>query len=247
MRSLTFVFILASVGLTLAQGRGGGPPLAIPRAPFGDGPWTVEAAEGVKIRMSVVTKGLANPWSLAWLPDGSMLITERPGRLRLLKNGVLDPTPISGVPVVKAQRLSGLMDVALHPRFAENRLVYLTYNKGRERRHDGHRARARPARGHGPQGREGPLRRRAVVGRRRRLRVAHRVRPRRHALHDHRLGRRRQLRPGPGEEHPQGQDPAPAATTARCRRTIRSSNSPSSSPRSTRGATAIRWRSSSIR
>ena len=132
MRSLTFVFILASVGLTLAQGRGGGPPLAIPRGPFGDGPWTVEAAEGVKIRMSVVTKSLVNPWSFAWLPDGSMLITERPGRLRLLKNGVLDPTPISGVPVVKAQRLSGLMDVALHPRFAENRLVYLTYNKGRE-------------------------------------------------------------------------------------------------------------------
>jgi len=132
MRSLTFVFILASVGLTLAQGRTGGPPLAIPRAAFGDGPWTIEAAEGVKIRMSVVTKGLVNPWSFAWLPDGSMLITERPGRLRLLKNGVLDPTPVSGVPVVKAQRLSGLMDVALHPKFTENHIVYLTYNKGRE-------------------------------------------------------------------------------------------------------------------
>ena len=132
MRTLTFIFILASVSLTLAQGRGGGPPLAIPRATFGDGPWTVEAAEGVKIRMSVVTKGLVNPWSFAWLPDGSMLITERPGRLRLLKNGVLDPTPISGAPVVKAQRLSGLMDVALHPKFAENHFLYLTYNKGRE-------------------------------------------------------------------------------------------------------------------
>lgn len=132
MRSLTFVLVLASVTLTLAQGRGGGPPLAIPRPAFGDGPWTVEAAEGVKIRMSVVTKGLVNPWSFAWLPDSSMLITERPGRLRLLKNGVLDPTPISGVPVVKAQRLSGLMDVALHPKFAENHIVYLTYNKGRE-------------------------------------------------------------------------------------------------------------------
>jgi aldose sugar dehydrogenase len=141
MRSVTFALVLASVGLTLAQGRGGGPPLAIPRAAFGDGPWTVEAAEGVKIRMSVVAKGLVNPWSFAWLPDPStplgasgptMLITERPGRLRLLKNGVLDPTPISGVPVVKAQRLSGLMDVALHPKFAENHLLYLTYNKGRE-------------------------------------------------------------------------------------------------------------------
>ena len=132
MRALTFVLVVASVTLTLAQGRGGGPPLAIPRATFGDGPWTVDAAEGVKIRMSVVAKGLVNPWSFAWLPDGSMLITERPGRLRLLKNGVLDPAPITGVPVVKAQRLSGLMDVALHPRFAENRFVYLTYNKGRD-------------------------------------------------------------------------------------------------------------------
>jgi aldose sugar dehydrogenase len=132
MRALTLVLVVASIGITLAQGRGGGPPLAIPRAGFGDGPWTVEAAEGVKIRMSVVTKGLANPWSLAWLPDGGILITERPGRLRLVKNGVLDPTPISGVPAVKAQRLSGLMDVVLHPRFAENRFVYLTYNKGRD-------------------------------------------------------------------------------------------------------------------
>ena len=129
---MILALVLASLGITLAQGRGGGPPLAIPRAGFGDGPWTVEAAEGVKIRMSVVTKGLANPWSLAWLPDGGILITERPGRLRLVKNGVLDPTPINGVPVVKAQRLSGLMDVALHPRFAENRFVYLTYNKGRD-------------------------------------------------------------------------------------------------------------------
>ncbi|HEY9463728.1 MAG TPA: PQQ-dependent sugar dehydrogenase [Vicinamibacterales bacterium] len=141
MRALTFTFILASTVVTFSQGRTGGPPLAIPRAAFGDGPWTIEAAEGVKIRMSVVAKGLVNPWSVAWLPDPSTplgagglnaLITERPGRLRLLKNGVLDPTPISGVPAVKAQRLSGLMDVALHPKFAENHIVYLTYNKGRE-------------------------------------------------------------------------------------------------------------------
>ena len=135
------VALLVAAVVISAQGRGGGPPLAIPRAAFGEGPWTVEAAEGVKIRMSVVAKGLVNPWSFAWLPDPStplgasgptMLITERPGRLRLLKNGVLDPTPISGVPAVKAQRLSGLMDVALHPKFAENHIVYLTYNKGRE-------------------------------------------------------------------------------------------------------------------
>ncbi len=92
----------------------------------------LDTAEQHKIKVSIVASGLVNPWSLAWLPSGDILITERPGRLRLLrKDGVLDPTPIAGVPAVKAQRLSGLMDVVLHPRFAENRLVYLTYNKGR--------------------------------------------------------------------------------------------------------------------
>jgi glucose/arabinose dehydrogenase len=123
-----------------AAGRGGAVPIGVPRGPLGEGPWILDTAEQHKVKVSIVANGLVNPWSLAWLPDPSTplgarglnaLITERPGRLRLLKNGVLDPTPISGVPAVKAQRLSGLMDVALHPRFAENHLVYLTYNKGR--------------------------------------------------------------------------------------------------------------------
>jgi glucose/arabinose dehydrogenase len=123
---------LAPVAVVAAQAPAGrGAPIGVPRAPLGDGPWVIDTAEQHKIRVSIVAKGLANPWSLAWLPDGSLLITERPGRLRLLKNGVLDPAPISGVPTVKAQRLSGLMDVALHPRFSETHLVYLTYNKGR--------------------------------------------------------------------------------------------------------------------
>jgi glucose/arabinose dehydrogenase len=85
-----------------------------------------------RIRVSLVTKDLVNPWSLAFLPDGSMLVTERPGRLRLIKNGVLDPKPIAGVPAVKALALSGLLDVVLHPKFAENHLLYLSYSKARE-------------------------------------------------------------------------------------------------------------------
>ena len=115
------------------QQRAGGPaPIGVPRGPLGAGPWVLDTAEQHKIKVSIVAGGLANPWSLAWLPSGDILITERPGRLRLLhKDGTLDPTPISGVPAVKAQRLSGLMDVVLHPRFAENHLVYLTYNRGR--------------------------------------------------------------------------------------------------------------------
>jgi glucose/arabinose dehydrogenase len=76
-----------------------------------------------------VTKGLNQPWSMAFLPDGGILITERPGRLRMVRNGVLDPKPIAGLPDVRAQGLSGLMDLALHPRFAENRLLYFTYHK----------------------------------------------------------------------------------------------------------------------
>ena len=56
---------------------------------------------------------------IAFLPDGGMLVTERPGRLRIVRNGVLDPQPIAGVPPVRTDGNGGLMDVALHPRFAE--------------------------------------------------------------------------------------------------------------------------------
>jgi glucose/arabinose dehydrogenase len=66
---------------------------------------------------------------MAFLPDGSMLITERPGRLRVFRNRALDPTPIEGLPQIRAVSLGGLLDIALHPRFAENRLIYLAYSK----------------------------------------------------------------------------------------------------------------------
>ncbi len=96
---------------------------------MGAGPFVLDTAEQHKIRVTVVTKGLVHPWSLAFLPDGSMLVTERPGRLRIIRDGILDPKPISGVPAVRTQGNGGLMDIALHPRFAENHLVYLTYDK----------------------------------------------------------------------------------------------------------------------
>src|SRR6185436_13556759 len=95
---------------------------------LGDGPWNYTTSErNTKIRVSVVTKGLSHPWSILWLPDGNMLVTERQGRLRIIRNGVLDPQPIAGVPQVQAQGLAGLMDIALHPRFSENKLIYFTY------------------------------------------------------------------------------------------------------------------------
>ncbi len=82
-----------------------------------------------RIRVSEVATGLVNPWSLAFLPNGDMLVTERGGRLRIVRNGVLSPQPITGVPMVKVAALSGLLEVALHPKFAENRILYLSYSK----------------------------------------------------------------------------------------------------------------------
>jgi len=67
---------------------------------------------------------------MAWLPDGAMLITERPGRVRIVRNGTLDPNPIAGVPEVFAVNQGGLMDVSVHPNFQKNRLVYFTYSHG---------------------------------------------------------------------------------------------------------------------
>jgi glucose/arabinose dehydrogenase len=98
------------------------------RAPLGDGPWEFTTYEqgGTPIRVSVVTRGLNRPWSMAWLPDGGMLITERSGRLRIVRDGVLDPDPLEGLGGLP---IDLLFDVAPHPDFAENGLVYLTYIK----------------------------------------------------------------------------------------------------------------------
>jgi aldose sugar dehydrogenase len=104
-------------------------PQGIKVPPLPDKPVEFQTAEGQDIQVVVVAKGLAHPWSLAFLPDGTMLITERAGRLRAVRNGVLDPQPIAGVPAVRAVGLAGLMDVALHPKFSENHFIYLTYTK----------------------------------------------------------------------------------------------------------------------
>lgn len=79
------------------------------------------------MRLSTLSLGLVQPWGMAFLPDGRMLITERPGRLRVFGNGKLDPTPLGGVPRVAAASQGGLLDVCLHPDFARNRVLYLAY------------------------------------------------------------------------------------------------------------------------
>ena len=104
-------------------------PIGIPVSPLGPGPWVFDTAEQHRIRVSVVARGLVHPWAIAFLPDGAMLVTERSGRLRVVRDGALDPHIIAGVPGVRTDGNGGLMDVAVHPQFAENSWVYLTYTK----------------------------------------------------------------------------------------------------------------------
>ena len=101
---------------------------ALPAVDLPAAPLVVDTAEA-RVRIVVVTRGLSHPWGLAFLPDGRLLVTERGGRLRVIRDGTLDPRAVSGVPDVHAEGLAGLMDVALHPRFEENQQVYLTYSK----------------------------------------------------------------------------------------------------------------------
>jgi aldose sugar dehydrogenase len=85
------------------------------------------SGETARLRVQRVAGGLENPWSLAFLPDGSMLVTERPGRLRrIAADGSVSP-PIDGVPAVRARGQGGLLDIALAPDFASSRLVFLSY------------------------------------------------------------------------------------------------------------------------
>jgi glucose/arabinose dehydrogenase len=98
------------------------------------GPYTFDTAEQHRIRVVVVARGLAHPFSLAFLPNGDALVTERGARLRLVRGATgsspaLAPEPVAGVPQQPSFRTGGLHEVALHPQFATNRLVYFTFNK----------------------------------------------------------------------------------------------------------------------
>src|SRR5215475_9465138 len=108
---LAVVVMVIVVAAAYAQQRGQGPRAGISVPPLGDGPFVFDTGEQDKIRVSVVTKGLSHLCSLVILPDGSMLIPERAGRLRVVRNGVLDQTPVPGLPQVKAQGLAGLMNL----------------------------------------------------------------------------------------------------------------------------------------
>ena len=126
-RGVWFPVSLVFAALTAAQAQQEAVGVPVPR--LGAGPFVFDTAEQHKIRVTIVTKALTHPWSLVFLPDNSMLVTERPGRIRIIRDGVLDPKPLSGVPEAKTNGNGGLMDIALHPKFAQNHLVYFTYDK----------------------------------------------------------------------------------------------------------------------
>ena len=125
---------LALGGAALAQQQ---PDLGPRPVKVADTPYTFDTAEQHGIKVSVVVRGLAHPFSLAFLPNGDALVAERSSGLRLIRNAAsgrggaatLEAQPIGGTPEKYTQRTSGLHDLALHPKFAENSLVYFSYNK----------------------------------------------------------------------------------------------------------------------
>ena len=111
-------------------------PQGLANRPLPQLPLDLPTAEGQDIRVALVTKDLSFPYGLAFLPDGTMLVTERAGRLRVIRNGTLDPASVPGGPTSYSAGESGLpgavhgyMNVALHPQFAQNNQLYLSYTK----------------------------------------------------------------------------------------------------------------------
>jgi glucose/arabinose dehydrogenase len=142
-RSLLVLAVAASCSsVALAQRdvpfRGGIPvaPSGLADKPLGDGPFDYATGEGQNIRVTVLTKALSYPFTLTFLPDSTLLITQRDGKLRVMRGGKLDPNPVAGGPASFSAGTSGLpgavhgyMDIALHPQFAQNQTLYLSYTK----------------------------------------------------------------------------------------------------------------------
>ena len=139
-RTGSLVSAMALVGLAVtAVAQQQQPDIGIVPVTLGGEPYVFDTAEQHRIRVTIVARGLAHPFSLTFLPNGDALVTERGARLRLVRNAtgaagapMLVAEPVAGVPETPAFRGGGLHEVALHPDFATNRLVYFTYNRAGE-------------------------------------------------------------------------------------------------------------------
>lgn len=122
MPLISFRFYLVSALLLLI--------ISACRMPEGPVRLSADVPEAEGWQAVTVLEGLEHPWAVAWISEDELLITERPERLRVVRDGVLLPEPVAGVPAVFADGQGGLLDLTLHPDFEENRLVYLTYAAG---------------------------------------------------------------------------------------------------------------------
>jgi glucose/arabinose dehydrogenase len=107
-----------------------GPSLSALAAQRDDVPVVSDPPAATGYRVEEVVSGLDHPWSMAWLPNGDALVTERAGQIRIVREGKLVPQPVKGAPKVFASGQGGLMEISLHPRFTDNNWVYLTYSEG---------------------------------------------------------------------------------------------------------------------
>ena len=105
----------------------GTPPAVVPFAPIDAG--VVRRSALHDFRIVTVAEGLVNPWSMTWLPNGDMLVSERPGRLRIVRGGKLLPDPVAGLPTIRTGGQGGLLEILPHPQFASNKLLYFSYAK----------------------------------------------------------------------------------------------------------------------
>jgi glucose/arabinose dehydrogenase len=117
MKTYSFIALLIALGMACSQ------------APAGRGAGEVQksAQSNTNFIIEKVAGGLEVPWSIVWAPDGRMIFTERPGRVRVVEKGTLNPKPLFVVPDVEESGESGLMSVVLHPQFSSNHFIYLSY------------------------------------------------------------------------------------------------------------------------
>lgn len=117
MKIYSLIALLIVLGVACSQ----------PSSGRGAGEVVTSEQSGIRFKVEKVVGGLEVPWSIVWAPDGRMIFTERPGRVRVFEKGALNPKPLFVVPDVEPTGESGLMSVALHPQFSSNHLLYLSY------------------------------------------------------------------------------------------------------------------------